>query len=82
MSDKKKGTINEQIDIQIQSIINQLPYPTLCAITQVYEDNSHVDVEIDIGTLTYCQTIGTPAVGNIGVVIFLNGSNDEYIIIC
>lgn len=79
---ENKGTISDQIQLQINHTINQQPSPTLCTITKVYTDNHHIDCETDIGKLKYAPTIGTPTKGNTGVVIFLNQNHDEYIIIC
>ncbi len=53
-----------------------------CTITKVYEDNKHVDINCDLGDLEYVETISNNLTkGNIGVLIFLNGSSDEYIVL-
>lgn len=74
-------TINDAIDTQIDNKITQIPYPTRCKITKVYE-NQHVDIETDNGELTYVGCIGNNlAVGHTGILIFLDGSTDDYLVI-
>ena len=78
-----KDTINGQIQIQIDDTITKIPFPEKCIITKVYEDNSHTDIEFNNGdTLEYVATIGNNlAKGHHGILIFLNGSTDEYMVI-
>lgn len=77
---------NTRLDSQIEPIvnqqINQLPFPVRCNITKVYNDDFHVDVMTENGVLKYAETIGNNlAVGNLGVVLFLDNSFDDYIIL-
>ena len=76
----KERTIGEEIEIIVDDKISQIPQPTRCTITKVYEDNKHIDAETEAGIIKYAETIGTPIPGNNGVIIFL-GSLDDYIVI-
>lgn len=79
---KSNKTINDEIDTMIIHRIQQIPYPIRCTITKVYDDNKHVDITSESGDLKYVETIGNNlAVNNTGILIFLNGSSDDYIII-
>lgn len=79
MSEK---TLTEEIITIIQSEANNNPAPTLCTITKIYNDQNHVDIETETGTLTYIPTISNNLqVGNTGVLIYLDGELENNIII-
>ncbi|WP_407415830.1 hypothetical protein [Methanobrevibacter sp.] len=69
-------TISDEIDIQIQHQIQQIPQPILCIIRKVYSDN-HVDVETDMGVLNYIELMGYTKEGAKGILLFLDGSIDN-----
>lgn len=74
--------INEDIELICHREMNKLPFPVKCRITKVYDDNKHTDISTDIGSITYAETIGNNIeIGNVGVLMFLNGNNTEYIVI-
>lgn len=75
-------TLAEEIAVIVNSEANNNPAPVRCKITKIYDDNKHVDAETTNGTLTYAETISNNlAVGNVGIVAFLNGDINDYIII-
>lgn len=79
---KKNNRLDTPITTIVQHEIQQQPAPMKCTITKIYNDHNHVDVLTDNGILKYAETIGNNlTIGNTGVVIFLNQSFDEYIII-
>lgn len=81
MRDTVSNSLGEEIEITINSKIANIPYPVKCEITRVYSDN-RVDVDTDLGNLSYVECIGNNlSVGNVGILLFLNGKDDEYIVI-
>lgn len=75
-------TIGEIIQNQIENSLNQFPTPMRCKITKVYDDQKHVDINCDLGDMEYVEVIANnPTVNNLGVIIFLNGSNEDFIVI-
>lgn len=78
---KKKGTVSDEIDVQIQHQIQRILYPLKGKIKKVYSDG-HVDIEIDNQVIIYVEAIGTPVEANVCLLLFLNGNTDEYIAIC
>ena len=75
-------TLAEEIITIIESHANDNPAPTLGTITKIYDDNNHVDIETENGTLTYIPTISHQLkVGNPGVIIYLDGNFEKQIII-
>ena len=74
--------LDEQIAIIVKDEINQLPTPMRCTIKKIYNDNSHVDIITDQGVLNYVETISNNlAVGNTGVLIFLDNDPKDYIVL-
>ena len=66
----------------IQSEANNNPPATLCTIKKVYDDNKHIDAQLNGGdVLEYLKTIGNPVKDNEGVVIFLDGDTSTPIVI-
>ena len=79
---KKNKTLADEIITIVQSEANNNPAPMKCIITRVYSDNVHVDAQTSSGVLQYVETISNNlTVGNTGIVIFLDGSLDNQIII-
>lgn len=75
-------TLGDTVENQILNAITQIPFPTRCTITKVYDDQKHVDIKTDFGDLAYVEVIANnPTVDNIGILVFLNGSNQDYIVI-
>lgn len=66
----------------IQSEANNNPPATLCTIKKVYDDNKHIDAQLNSGdVLEYLKTIGNPVKDKEGVVIFLDGDTSTPIVI-
>ena len=66
----------------IQSEANNNPPATLCTIKKVYDDNKHIDAQLNGGdVLEYLKTIGNPVKDNEGVIIFLDGDTSTPIVI-
>ena len=77
-----KSRLDKQIQPIVNQEINQLPFPIRCNITKVYEDDFHVDVNTEHGVLKYAETIGNNLeVGNLGIVLFLGNSFEDYVIL-
>ena len=75
-------TLAEEIITIVQSVANNNPAPTIGTITKIYDDNNHVDIETENGTLTYIPTISHQLqIGNPGVIIYLDGNLEKQIII-
>lgn len=69
---KKKGTVSDEIDVQIQHQIQRILYPLKGKIKKVYSDG-HVDVTTDIGDLDYVKLIGYTEKGVNGLIVFVDG---------
>lgn len=66
----------------VKSEANNNPPATLCTIKKVYDDNKHIDAQLNSGdVLEYLKTIGKPVKDNEGVVIFLDGNTATPIVI-
>ena len=82
MENQNTETLSTTIQKQIDNTIQTIPYPIKCTITKVYEDKKHVDINSELGELKYIEVIANnPTTNNNGILIFLNGSNDEFIVI-
>ena len=81
MPDIYKDTLNEPIQHMINHSINEIPKPMKVTITEVYEDDLHVDAETENEDIfEYVLAIGSNIdVDNIGVLLFLD--DDSMIII-
>ena len=77
MTDK---TINHLIQTQIESTITQQPHPTTATVTHVYPDK-YVDIETTYGELKHIESITTHEIGDKTILIFLNNSFEDRIII-
>ena len=76
------STLSDELITLIQSEANNNPAPMKCEIVKVYADQVHADVNTINGVLTYVETISNNLkVGNLGLVIFVNGDLEEYIVI-
>jgi len=72
--------LGDIIQNQIQWNLNHnIPHPTTCTITKIYNDNNHVDIKTQLyGELTYIQTHGkTPTINAEAILIFLNNNYEE-----
>ena len=81
MAEEPKITLNETVRVIATDEIQKLPYPTQATITKVYEDG-HCDCKTKIyGDLTYVKTIAPCNTGAEAILIFLNNSYDDKILI-
>lgn len=65
----------------IDQTIQTQPYPTLAEITRTYTDG-HVDIRTnEYGELTYLKTITNHNVGDTTILIFLNNTFEQRIVI-
>ena len=71
-------TLAEEIITIIQSEANNNPAPQKCTIKKIYDDKNHADVTTENGEYTYAECL---TIGNTGILIFLNGDLNEYIVI-
>lgn len=79
---KNEKRLDTPIQLIVTQELNQLPFPLRCNITKVYEDNFHVDATTKNGVIKYAETIGNNlAVGNLGVVLFLDNDFKDYVIL-
>ena len=77
----ERSNLNTEIQKIINNSINTQPYPTLAEITRTYNDG-HVDIRTnEYGELTYLKTITNHNVGDTTILIFLNNSYDQRIVI-
>jgi hypothetical protein len=75
-------TLTEEIITIVESVSNNNPAPQKCTIKKIYNDQKHADVTTDTGEYTYAECIANNlTVGNTGILIFLNGDLNEYIVI-
>ena len=78
---ENNNTLSNIIQTQIQNTINTQPHPTQCTITKTYTDG-YTDIHTDqYGTLKHIPTIGNPEIGYTGVLIFLDNTYTNRIII-
>ena len=81
MTDPNPITINDIIQVQIDDRIEAQPTPTKATVTYVYEDG-HVDINTkDYGKLQYIESITSHEVDDKTILIFLNGTFDEKMVI-
>jgi len=76
-----KNTLSNSINPIVMEAVNGLAFPVRCTISKVYENN-HVDVLVDGKLLRYVETVGgTPVIMGTGVLLFLNNSFEDYVVI-
>ena len=76
------STLADEVNIMIDSKINEIPTPMRCTITKVYDDYNHVDITSDLGDLEYIETIGgLPIVNKKGILMFLNNDPSDMMVI-
>ena len=81
MAEEPKKTLNETVRVIATDEIQKLPVPTTATITKVYDDG-HADAKTKIyGDLTYVKTIAPCNTGAEAILIFLNNSYDDKILI-
>ena len=76
-------TINDSITDIINDTLKTQPYPTQCTITRTYTNEpNRVDINTPTyGRLSYIQTITEHEVGDETILIFLNNTYEEKIVI-
>ena len=76
-------SFDDEIIKIIHSEANNNPPPLLCTITQNYADLNYVDVRLnqDKSIIKHVLLIGDNTVGNLGVLIFINGDADNMLVI-
>lgn len=73
--------LSDEIQTQIDHTLQQLPTSQQGTIRKVYSDPTFVDIQLDAGIVNYVKCIGTAEVGAEAVLLFLNNSHNEYIVI-
>ena len=74
-------TLADEIISIVHSEANNNPLPVKCTIHETYS-NGLIDVLLENGTiLTYLPVIGSPRVGDTGVLLYLDDETDNQIII-
>ena len=74
-------TLADEIISIVHSEANNNPLPVKCTIHETYS-NGLIDVMLENGTiLTYLPVIGSPRVGDTGVLLYLDDENNNQIII-
>ena len=74
-------TLADEIISIVHSEANNNPLPVKCTIHETYS-NGLIDVLLENGTiLTYLPVIGSPRVGDTGVLLYLDDENNNQIII-
>ena len=74
-------TLADEIISIVHSEANNNPLPLKCTIHETYS-NGLIDVLLENGTiLTYLPVIGSPHVGDTGVLVYLDDENNNQIII-
>ena len=74
-------TLADEIISIVHSEANNNPLPLKCTIHETYS-NGLIDVLLENGTiLTYLPVIGSPRVGDTGVLVYLDDENNNQIII-
>ena len=73
--------LSDEIQTQIDHTLQQLPASQQGTIKKVYSDPTFVDIQLDTGIVNYVKCIGTAEVGAEAVLLFLNNSHNEYIVI-
>ena len=74
-------TLADEIISIVHSEANNNPLPLKCTIHETYS-NGLIDVMLENGTiLTYLPVIGSPRVGDTGVLLYLDDENNNQIII-
>ena len=72
-----KPTLAEGLITMINDEANNNPAPIACKVTKNYTDPNYVDVTTDEGTYDYVPCILSNKVGNIGILVFLDGDPES-----
>ena len=72
-----KPTLAEGLITMINGEANNNPAPLACEVTKNYTDPNYVDVTTDEGTYDYVPCICGNKVGNIGILVFIDGDPDN-----
>ena len=74
-------TINDEITDIVSYEIKNIPFPTECTITKIYEDN-HADIESAVyGSLSYVELFGLSEIGDKGILLFLNNELSSPVVV-
>lgn len=72
----------QQLETQIKNKIAEQPHPTPCTITHIYPDDQHADITTQkYGLIKYVQLLAPCTQNNNGILIFLNNTFDERVVI-
>ena len=67
-------TLAEEIIILVKDHANNNPAPTTCTVTGNYPDDQyHVDVSTEDGTLRYVPCLFNNTIGHNGIIVYLDG---------
>ena len=78
---KQNRTLNDEIQTQINHTLQTQPYPTQAQITKIYQ-NGYTDITTEqYGDLTYIPTIGNPEINDLAILIFLDNTYENKIVI-
>ena len=72
-----KPTLAKSIVTMINGEANNNPAPIACEVIKNYDDPNIVDVTTDEGTYDYVPCILSNKIGNIGILIFIDGDPDS-----
>ena len=75
-----KTSLADEIITIVRSEANKNPAPTKATITKVYSDG-YADVTFTDGSLNYVQVIGLATVGDAAVILWLDESMTDYIVV-
>ena len=72
-----KPTLAKSLVTMINGEANNNPAPSACEVIKNYDDPNIVDVTTDEGTYDYVPCILSNKIGNIGILIFIDGDPDS-----
>ena len=72
-----KPTLAKSLVTMINGEANNNPAPIACEVIKNYDDPNIVDVTTDEGTYDYVPCILSNKIGNIGILIFIDGDPDS-----
>ena len=75
-----KTSLADEIITIVRSEANKNPAPTKATITKVYSDG-YADVTFTDGSLNYVKVIGLATVGDAAVILWLDESMTDYIVV-
>ena len=72
-----KPTLAKSLVTMINGEANNNPAPIACEVIKNYDDPNIIDVTTDEGTYDYVPCILSNKIGNIGILIFIDGDPDS-----